>query len=438
MSNIGPPVYDFNKLRPVTMTIILPYNVGELNLPGLFTFLPVTDQCLPPHLNFQKKQGKIRLPPELNRPGEILSMRYNKQVRGIVRSEKATSFSHSIIIDLGTSERIISIKLSRTLELTGPTSFEIANEATIAILDHVKRCQDNLNFLRSNYDLAIQTKHKFLHVISGGEIDLSKASETETRIWEIYRQQTKGYAIDKVNDFLDFMLNFNRNLYTGTLEIGEMESEMVNIHFNLGFSINQVAFARVMNNRPFECKFTNAKSASAVNVFYHFAKTDRNTGQPKAAQHTIRVNKSGHARHSGPNLQAMKPVYYAFIQRVLQYHNEIQSIENCKQSLRITGTSKALSFKEWREFLNKEEELRHRILDGNVPIATGEDFKRTNQPSFELEILEEPIITLEIIEGGLSGTNTLIGSYGQQSNSSTQDTQLPSLMFDYAPLLSGR
>src|SRR5665648_400852 len=95
--SFGPPVFDFDRLKPVTMTVIVSYDVQELNLPALFMFLPVTDQVLPPHLSVQKKQGKIRLPPELNRPGEILSMRYNKQVRGIIRSENAKSFPHLII-----------------------------------------------------------------------------------------------------------------------------------------------------------------------------------------------------------------------------------------------------------------------------------------------------------------------------------------------------
>ncbi|CAN5701017.1 hypothetical protein BH23THE1_BH23THE1_33300 [soil metagenome] len=423
MSNIGPPACDFERLRPVTMTIIASYNVDELNLPGLFAFLPVTDQVLPPHLNFQKKQGKIRLPPELNHPGEILSMRYDKQVRGIVRSEKAKSFSHSIIIDVGTSTRIVSVKLSRTLELTGPTSFEIAKEAAGTVLNHVKNCQENLNFLRTNRDLAIKTKHKFLHFVSGGEVEIDKDDETEMRIWEMYRKQTKGYAVDKINDFLDFMLNFNRNLYTGTLEINSMESEMVNILFNLGFSINQVVFANVMNNFPFECKFTNAKNASAVNVFYHYTKIDRTTGQPKEAKHTIRVNKSGHVRHSGPNLQTMKSVYYTFIQRVLQYHTEIQSIENCKQQLRVTGTSKALSITEWKEFLNQEESFRNRILAGKLPMVN------INIP--QPEPSEEPIITTEILGSQLPAKS-------EQVNSITQNPELPSLMFDYTPLLSTR
>jgi hypothetical protein len=409
------------------MTIIVSYDVGELNLPGLFAFLPVTSQCLSPHINFQKKQGKIRLPPELNRPGEILSMRYNKQVRGIVRSEIPSSFSHSIIIDMGTSERIISIKLSRTLELTGPTSFKIAREATETILRYVKECQETLNYLRNNRELANQVKHKFMYAITGGEIEIK---EEEAKIWEIYIQQTKGYAIDKVNDFLDFMLNFNRNLYTGTLKIGDMESEMANILFNLGYSINQIAFVNIMNRSPFICKFTNAKSASAVNVFYYYTKIDRTTGQPKEAKHTIRVNKSGHVRHSGPNLETMEGVYYAFIQRVLQHHTQIQSIDTCKQQLKITGSCKALSFREWKELLDEEEKFRQLVLSDGVPIATTDNLIPYGYGN-NMSNNEEIIITQQIMQHEIPNINVIQGDY-------IQNMDLPSLMFDYSPLLATR
>src|SRR5690606_27553519 len=144
-----------------------------------------------------------------------------------------------------------------------------------------------------------------------------------------------GYSVEKMNDFLDFMINFNRNLYTGTLKLGDFESEMTNIQFNLGFSINQSAFNELMNNFPFESKFNNVKSASAVNVYYNYQKVDRNTGQLKNARHTIRVNRSGHVRHSGPNMNAMEVVYNAFMYRVLNNHEKIRSVENGKQQLRV-------------------------------------------------------------------------------------------------------
>lgn len=436
MSNLGPPVFDFGTFMPITMTIIASYDVGELNLPGLFTFLPVTDQSLPPHLNFQKKQGKIKLPPELNRPGEILSMRYDKKVRGIVRSEKTRSFSHSIIIDVGTSQRIISVKLSRTLELTGPTSFAIAREAASTILGHVKKCQENLDLIRNNKDVALQVKQKFINNIKYTEGSYEDICENplEQEIWKIFSQQTKGYSVEKMNDFLDFMINFNRNLYTGTLKLGDFESEMTNIQFNLGFSINQSAFNELMNNFPFESKFNNVKSASAVNVYYNYQKVDRNTGQLKNARHTIRVNRSGHVRHSGPNMNAMEVVYNAFMYRVLNNHEKIRSVENGKQQLRVLGVSQALSVGEWRKILLEEEERRQKFIRGEIIMANGNNETSSHNQGPQLEIIEEPIITLDMIENSLPG-KAFIGTFDQSYTNDLRPT--PLLDFDYQPLVYG-
>lgn len=421
MTNPTPPIFDFDRLKPVTMTIIVSYNVVELNLPAIFTFLPVTEQVLPRHLNIQKKQGKIRLPPELNRPGEILSMRYDKQARGIIRSETARSFSHSIIIDLGTSERIISVKFSRTLEFTGPTSIDIAKEAAESLLSMTKQCQDDLNFIRAHRDRALVLKDEFII-----DSNFKKSfDETDKRIWEIFRKQTRGYPNDKIDMFLSFMIDFNRNLYTGTLELGEFECEMANILFNLGYPIDQVPFAQIMNQAPFRCNFNNYKSASAVVVYYDYIKYDRNTGQPKSAKHTIRVNRSGHVRHSGPNLESMKEVYHAFMQRVLQHYDKIQSIETSKQFLRIVGPARSISISEWRMFIKNEEELRNKILRGDVPIAKGEVYS------------QGPII--EIAVGSVLTERLDVHSVPPLINQTDQTDQVQrSLTFDYVPLLATR
>jgi hypothetical protein len=419
MAKPGPPVFDFDRLKPVTMTVIVSYNVVELNLPAIFTFLPVTEQVLPRRLNIQKKQGKIRLPPELNRPGEILSMRYDKQARGIIRSETARSFSHSIIIDMGTSERIISVKFSRTLEFTGPTSIDIAREAAESLLRHMKQCQDDLNFIRAHRDRALALKDVFLY---GSRLHES-FDEADKRIWGIFQKQTRGYPADRVDMFLSFMIDFDRPLYTGTLELGEFECEMANILFNLGYPIDQVPFAQIMNQAPFRCGFNNYKSASAVVVYYDYIKYDRITGQPKLAKHTIRVNRSGHVRHSGPNLQAMKEVYHAFMQRVLQHYNEIQSVETSKQFLRIVGPSRAFSVPEWRALIKNEEELRDKILRGDVPMAKGEVYSQ--EPVVEVI---RPILELEIIDQGLLIPPLATDTVPVQR----------SLNFDYTPLIATR
>ena len=426
MTTLSPPIFDFDRLKPVTMTVIASYDVGELNLPAIFTFLPVTEQVLPAHLNIQKKQGKIRLPPELNRPGEILSMRYDKQVRGIMRSEKAKSFSHSIIIDLGTSERIISVKFSRTLEFTGPTSIDIAREAAESLLGHAKRCQADLELVRAHRDRALALKDQFVQ----GNFSGQEFNEVDNQIIDIFRKQTRGYPPDKIDIFLDFMINFNRNLYTGTLALGNFECEMANILFNLGYPINQVSFVKIMNQAPFRCNFNNYKSASAVVVCYDYIKYDRNTGQPKQAKHTIRVNKSGHVRHSGPNLQAMKEVYYAFMQRVLQNYQEVQSVETSKQQLRIVGPAKSLSISDWKDFIRNEEELRDRVIRGDVPIAKGE--MQSYGPVFEIV---DPRVSSESSENPLL---IVSGSPSHAALTPTLSPSSPALNFNYTPLLALR
>ena len=408
------PVFDFDRLKPVTMTVIVSYDVGELNLPGLFMFLPVTERVLPGNLTVQKKQGKIRLPPELNVPGEILSMRFDKQVRGIVRSENAKSFPHLIIIDIGTSERIISIKLSRTMELTGPTSIALAREAAQALLNHCRNCQETIVFVRENRSRARQIRDDFVSAYLTDAVQSGPDDEVGRRLWEIFTRQTRGYSKETVGHFLDRLIDFDRNLITGSLKLNTFESEMANILFNLGYPINQVSFARVMDSPPFRTSFNNYKSASAVIVYYDYMKYDRNTGNMKQAKHTIRVNKSGHVRHSGNNLESMKAVYYAFMQRTLMYAQEVQSVEAGRQYLRLSHPPKVYTIHEWHDILRKEYDLYQKIVNSEVPIA-----KADQSPPQE----EEPTITLEILEQGQRAIDV-----------HEMATEAPVMEFGYSPM----
>jgi hypothetical protein len=419
MSNLGPPIYDFDMLKPVTMTVIASYDVEELNLPAIFTFLSVTNAQLSAHLNFQKKQGKIRLPSELNVPGQIFSMRYNKQVRGIMRSEKAKSFSHSIIIDMGTSERIISVKLSRKLEFTGPTSIEIAREAAESLLTQIANCQKDLEFLQENQSRCSALKDLFVQ-----NNELQTNDPTDKRIWKIFQEKSRGYPPESLEMFLDFMIQFNRPLYTGSLKLNQFECEMANILFNLGYPINQLAFVKVMNDEPFRCTFNNYKTASSVAVYYDYIKYDRSTGQPKQAKHTIRVNRSGHVRHSGPNLEMMKAVYYAFMKRVIANYDEIQSVENKKKQIRVDLPGRSLSIKEWRAVLHEEENLRQKVLTGQVPIATGENLEISSKE----EKVTTPTDDLYLNDNG--NTPMLNDIYEVETQPMSED----SFNFDYAPI----
>lgn len=421
MPILSPPIYDFDRLTPITMTIIIPYEVEELNLPAIFALLPVTNQTLPSDCIYQKKQGKIRLPAQLNSPGVILSMRYDHQVRGIVRSESAKSFSHTIIMDIGTSDRIISAKLSRSsIELTGPTSYSIAYEAANFVLQHVKTCQSKLNLIQSNLELAIQIKEQVIEELKGTEEEEEPRDEVATEIYEYFKENSRGYSSEMLPDFLDFLVNFSKPLYQGSLELGKLECQMVNLLFNIGFPVNQVAFAQIMNKEPFEASYTNLKRTPNVIVVHKYYKLDNSE-----KQHTIRVNKSGHVKYSGPNLETMRVLYYAFMQRVIIHARMIRSVEQSKHKIRPSGQVREYTIEEFKQLLKEEEELRQYVVN-NIWEAP---------PDFTLENL----ISSDAATDTSENKNEILDSYIEQSEAEGKTNcggQSPQYMqFDYKPIL---
>lgn len=364
-----PPVVDFDTLKPNTMTMIVQYDITDINLDALFTLLPTIDmntiteaehQALQ---TFKKKQGKVVFPASLNIPGTILSMRWKNQLRGISRSLKVNKFPHSILIDIGTSFRVISVKLSKTIELCGPTSYEIAHEAVKYVLDHLCKTQADIRFLRDNHDKAQIVCNDLIAGVAD-DVQLEIYDNSDSEILRILRKYSRDCQGDSLPKFLSFLLSLDCDLYQGSLAEEEYTCEMANILFNLGYPINQVELSRVMNHEPFICSYTNMKTTSGVTIKKVYIKRSRSTGQDKLACHTIKVNKSGYVKYSGPSLETMKPVYYAFIERILRNYNTICLYESHHYLVTKPNTVREYTIKEWKNILVKEDILRKQILAG--------------------------------------------------------------------------
>lgn len=356
---------EFESLKPCTMTVIVEYDVTDINLNALFILLPTTTESMTLDSNTQKKQGKIIFPPNMNKPGEILSMRWNNQVRGIVRSSKINKFPHSIVLDIGTSSRIISVKLSKTIELCGPTSYEIVHETVGYIINYMKTIKEEIDFLRTHHSLAVEMREKYLQGerCSQNEREYSWEEKEVLRIFEKY---SRGYKTETLPSFLQFLLSMDKEIYTGSLKVGECTCEMTNILFNLGFPVNQLELAKVMNYPPFVCNHTNIKSSSGVSIKYFYQKKVRGTGVEKPAIQTIKVNKSGHVKYSGPSLEKMRSVYYLFMERVLKNENEICLYESFRYSVPRLSPPRRYSQHEWKEKMEREQELKRRVLEHEI------------------------------------------------------------------------
>lgn len=406
-------LYRFEDLPCCTMTVIVNYDADTINLPAIFLLLPVTKLKLPTNKPLLKKQKKIVIPPELNIPNEILSMRFSGNTRGIVRSEVVKNFLHSILMDIGTTEKIISPKLSRgKIEFTGVTNYEVTLQISNLLLNYIKRDQENILLLRRNLPIFKQiieyiyhcgdfpTIESFEYFVENQEkITESFVSKEETQafIFNEVAKNTKGketiterkiiikdillFLREKYDgslyhgslnpDIILFLYNFasnpNLNLYTGTLKIDKYKGEMANILFNLGYPVILNQLATVMNSSPFVCKFTNASNAFSVNISYFYIKYDKDTY--RVADYSIRVNHSGHVTYSGPDRASMRDVYNAFMKRIVENYAVIYSNKIIKRKISIKHDPKIITKQEWKNLIRTEKKLFSDLINDRLPIT---------------------------------------------------------------------
>lgn len=395
------PVQSFEDLKVVTMTIVTTLNVEMMNLSAIFALLPVTKRSFAKDQRLQRKQGKVKFTPDMNTPGEILSMRHDGHVRGIIRSENPRFFPHTIILDMGAPQRIISVKLSKSIELTGPTSFEIAKITTDYLMDHIRTAQKRLELIQQNSKEALETAVAIWNSVSqltpeivfdADAYDITNASEVKNTILTL----AHGYPIGQLHGFLSFLVTLATPLFIGPLVCENYESQMINVCYELGFNVNRVRMNDIMDSTPFTATYNNASSTREVVVLFSYTKVDRSSGKPKVAKQTIRIKPSGYVTHSGPNFESIRHVYYLFMKRVLLNIDTIQSsIQNEVRKIKINRNTRELSMNDYLSIIEKENQLKDDIINDRL-ITLMEDLTVTT--SNETEVAEvEPTVSSETV-----------------------------------------
>lgn len=164
--------FNFESIKITTMTVIIELT-DEVNIENVFPLLELVRLDLPVQIR-QTKKYKI---PYCGVPGAILSAKFKDWARGIVKNKSGKYFRNSITLDICTSRKNISIKLSKKkIQMCGADSNELVVETVNHILTHIKRIQSDLNYIKEN---------------------LERKSDTIKWVWE----NTKGdyYIIDADN-----------------------------------------------------------------------------------------------------------------------------------------------------------------------------------------------------------------------------------------------
>ena len=138
-------IVDFDYLKITTMTVVADI-IGDALIEYTFPLLPITKLDIPKSLTNSKK---FKIPwPGPKYAGSIFSCKYINITRGIIKSNKIKSFRNSVGIDICTSDKNISAKLSKNkIHMCGATSEKVAIECAQHILDHLIKIQKELDYI---------------------------------------------------------------------------------------------------------------------------------------------------------------------------------------------------------------------------------------------------------------------------------------------------
>lgn len=316
---------DYKKLNITTMTIVMKLQ-GTININSTFHLLPITRVDIKPKPNTMK----FKLP--VAKQGNILSMRYRNMTRGIVKSTSNKYFKNSITLDVSTSNKNISMKISpNTLQMCGASSRQNGTEAAMDIINKLYHINDNLGYIKThtnNYHQAIawlkencrgtmtvktviaERHFKNITLCYPKNLDdFTIISTIECPImldhyimdFLISLQADMTYYYDYINKLEH--LHMFQDACTSDLILSEINEVMVNYNFNLGFEVNRDALNRLIDGRNgLYSHYDNALVTCVTIELPHEHPLEYKAKKHKKGipHHTFLVYRSGSVTQSGP------------------------------------------------------------------------------------------------------------------------------------------
>jgi len=140
-------IVDFENIKVTTITVVIDIE-GSANIDAVFPLLPITRIDLP---NTVITTKKFKIPwPGPQHAGKIFAAKFSGVTRGLVKS-KTKSFRNAIVIDICTSEKNISAKLSKNkFQITGATSEKLGVETAQHIINHLINIQKELDYINEH------------------------------------------------------------------------------------------------------------------------------------------------------------------------------------------------------------------------------------------------------------------------------------------------
>lgn len=340
----------FPDLKITTMTMVLTLT-ASVNKDVVFHLLPITR--IP--VSQKRATSKCKLP-HSDTPGTIFSVRHKGNVRGIIRTN-AGPFKNAVTIDISTSVKNLSVKLSPTsVQLTGASSRADGVEATTHVINHILNIQRLIERIRADEDItadAIQwvkentrstlcareyqvakqctgmvlniTRTVYDHSITKPTVEVPDHLDGELVALFLSLSDDFLYHSDfcRKLDFLPSVPNAIDTLEgedtTPELTIEHVNVAMMNYNYSLGFEVDRARLNMFMhNNSGFVSRFNN-EFTNCVTVELPYEPPPGATikrRKNKVPHVTFLVYFSGSVTLSGPGGTIMEDAYYLFMNTI--------------------------------------------------------------------------------------------------------------------------
>lgn len=355
ISDKSQKIIPYEELRVTTITLVMTLS-GTVYTENAFNLLPITRV----EIQQTRESSKCKLP-HCSVPGSILSMRYKQNTRGIIKN-KTQPFKNAVTIDISTTKKNISMKLSgSSIQMCGASSKDDGIEAATHVLNHLKKIQYMLDIIQNDTNKGSK-EIEWVKMNTLGNViikDFYEIRHCNNVTLRIYRTINDNEIIKPINpipdnlnieltlfllslcdDFRyhsDMCLKLNHipnvlNVIEQPLNLKHVGESMVNYNYSLGFQVDRNILNQLMDGRNgFISRHDNALNSSVtIELPYelpHIAVTKRRKG--KIPHHTFLVYKSGSVTQSGPGGEIMRDAYYLFINTIaniahlIRYHQPI-------------------------------------------------------------------------------------------------------------------
>lgn len=319
---------------PVTTMVGVSWIDCELNLEILFRSF----EALP--------HGSVPLPkkgfPHMA-PGSVLSLRYNKRLRGLVEPG-GKDFKNAIMIDFSIADKNINVRISSTcIHICGAkslhhftetlnilkTKLDILNSFYTYLREHQAEAKEVTDYIQSivMYDpnainrcsVYLPIKEEHISRFNEMQLNMIKIAQNFLEIRDaVEGKYTYTSCLDFLGD-LEWILLKNGPLYE-SLTVGDVKISMINKNYKLGFNIDRRELAKTLTQYPnFRIRYDTAMNhyvrieiPFTIDEGSNIHRKNRNKKKPENNSHAFTVYRSGSVTQTGPNFELMEEAYMEF------------------------------------------------------------------------------------------------------------------------------